>query len=53
MKKELNLNCTIPYDKAKTRTPNNIANPYTPDKLQQLLNFRMLALFTKEEIAKI
>ena len=50
MKKELNLNCTIPYDKAKTRIPNNIANP---EKLLQLLNFRMVALFTKEEIAEI
>ena len=42
---------TIPYDEAKTRIPNDIVNPYTPEKLQQLLNFRMEVPFTKEEIA--
>ena len=41
----------IPYDEAKTRILNNIVNPYTSARLQQLLNFCMDVPFTKKEIA--
>ena len=44
-------NCTIPYDEAKTKIPGNIVNPYTPERLQLLLNLRISVPFTKEEIA--